>query len=316
MASGIKLSTKEFIERSTKIHGNKYDYSNVFYTNSKSKVAIGCKKHGLFYQEASGHLSGKGCNKCGFDRSSSKSRLSTDIFVEKAKKIHGNEYDYSKSVYTLAKNKILITCKKHGDFQITANKHLSGRKCPRCGDVNRRKSQTRTQEMFLIEAREKHGDRYDYSKSIYVLSHEKMTITCKQHGDFEQTPASHLQGIGCAKCGFDLTAWNKSSYIKVSKKNKKSCVYLIRCFNDSESFYKIGITTTTLSYRFKKSKMPYSYEVIATVTNGAESDWDNEKEMHRVCKDYRYKPMISFGGETECFFRLTQEVKDFFGVEE
>lgn len=308
------MSTKDFVDRSIKKHGEKYDYSHAVFSTTRNRVAIVCKKHGLFYQSASSHMSGNGCKKCGSDRVSLKCKSSTLDFIRKSKLIHGEEYDYSKCVYTLAQSKLIVTCRIHGDFFVAANKHLSGRKCPKCAAINRRVSQTKTQEMFLFEAKGKHINRYDYSRSVYVNSNTKVIITCRKHGDFKQSAISHLSGKGCPSCARELTTWGRSNYVRVSRKNKKSCVYLIRCFNDLESFYKIGITTAAISYRFKKSHMPYKYEVLSTVTNGAESDWDNEKELHRICKKYKYKPKISFGGETECFSQITDKVKDFFGV--
>ena len=241
-------------------------------------------------------------------------RMTTDEFIGKAVKVHGERYDYSKSLYVRAIDKIIVTCVTHGDFSVTPNKHLMGRNCPKCADIKRHMASTRTQNMFLIEARNIHGDRFDYSLSVYKRSHDKMIITCKIHGDFKQTPASHLQGVGCAKCGYELTAWNKTAYINCSKKNGSSCVYLIMCFNASECFYKVGITSTDINYRFKKSKMPYDYEVLSSITHGASLDWEDEKKIHKMLRSFKYIPNIPFGGMTECFSELTSEVKEFFGV--
>lgn len=60
-------------------------------------------------------------------------QLTTEKFIEKAIKIHGNEYDYTKTVYVRNNIKVLITCKVHGDFSVTPNDHLSKkRKCNKC----------------------------------------------------------------------------------------------------------------------------------------------------------------------------------------
>ena len=58
-----------------------------------------------------------------------------------------------------------------------------------------------TTEKFIEKARAVHGDTYDYSKTQYVRSMEKVCITCPEHGDFWQVPTSHLRGVGCPKCG-------------------------------------------------------------------------------------------------------------------
>ena len=61
---GIVSNTDEFIKKANIIHSSFYDYSKVEYKNAKEKVCIICPKHGEFWQEASSHLSGKGCPKC------------------------------------------------------------------------------------------------------------------------------------------------------------------------------------------------------------------------------------------------------------
>ena len=83
-------------------------------------------------------------------------KLTTEEFIEKAKKIHGNKYDYSKVLYKDAKTKVCIICKEHGEFSISPNKHLSGQRCKFCGLKEFAKSQTFTQEEFIKIAREVH----------------------------------------------------------------------------------------------------------------------------------------------------------------
>ena len=121
----------EFIEKAKKVHGEKYDYSKVEYVNTKTKVCIICPKHGEFWQTPSNHLK-FGCNECGFDTSSSKSKLSNDEFIEKAKAVHGDRYDYSKVKYINNHEKVCIVCPKHGEFWQAPSKHLSGQGCPIC----------------------------------------------------------------------------------------------------------------------------------------------------------------------------------------
>lgn len=312
--SGSKSNISEFVFRANTIHGSRYDYSLSLYKNSKTPLLINCYIHGVFKQSPDKHLGGSGCHSCAKLGQVVKRTSSNGDFIQKALNKHGNRYDYSKTNYRKANNKVTVICRNHGDFLVTPNKHLQGRNCPLCAKTKRNRSSKKNTGVFIFEATKKHGDKYDYSKSSYNSALEKITITCRVHGDFRQVAASHLQGFGCAKCGYDLTAWNKSAYTACSKKNGKSCIYLIKCFNDTESFYKIGITSTAISYRFKKSKMPYCYDVLSTITNGAEKDWDDEKILHRLQKEFKYSPAISFGGETECFSELTQEVKNFFGV--
>ena len=122
-------------------------------------------------------------------------QLTTKIFIEKARKIHGWRYDYSKVIYVNNYTPVIIICSIHGEFLQSPKNHLKGCNCPIC--VNG----TLTLEEFIQRARLVHGDRFDYSKTIYIDSYTKVIITCPEHGEFEQIPASHLFGIGCFKCG-------------------------------------------------------------------------------------------------------------------
>lgn len=97
-----QLTTADFIARAREIHGDKYDYSKTKYSNRKSKVTIICPKHGIFKQAAYSHLRGCGCKKC-----SNKNKLTTEEFIKKAKDIHGNKYDYSKTKYKSYSSKVI-----------------------------------------------------------------------------------------------------------------------------------------------------------------------------------------------------------------
>ena len=122
-----KLTTEEFIERARRVHGDKYDYSEVEYVNNHTKVKIICPKHGIFEQVPSSHLSEKGCQIC-----AGNIRLTTEGFVAKAKQVHGDKYDYSKVDYVNAHTKVKIGCPKHGIFVQEANTHLRGGGCSTC----------------------------------------------------------------------------------------------------------------------------------------------------------------------------------------
>ncbi len=122
-----KLNTELFIKKSVEIHGDRYDYSLTKYINGKN-VDIICKIHGLFNQNHSSHLRGKGCSEC-----VGLLRLNNDIFIKRSEQIHGDKYDYSLVDIKNSKNKILIICKIHGNFIQSPHKHLIGRGCVKCG---------------------------------------------------------------------------------------------------------------------------------------------------------------------------------------
>lgn len=125
----------------------------------------------------------------------------TEIFINKAKIIHGDKYDYSKVLYKKAIEIVIITCPEHGDFEQTPNSHLNGSGCKVCSRIlNGIKKTKLARDRFIIESNERHNNKYDYSKFKYIKSDIKSIIICPYHGEFEQTPNGHLSG-GCVKCG-------------------------------------------------------------------------------------------------------------------
>jgi len=197
---GKKLTTEEFIRRAKEVHGDKYNYSKVEYVNNRTKVCIICPIHGEFLQTPNDHLSGHGCKKCRENNLRKCYSLTLEDFINKAHEVHGDKYDYSKVEYINSKTKVRIVCPKHGEFLQTPNMHLRGSGCPNCGIESRTSSRKNSLEDFINKAREVHGDKYDYSKVEYVDSHTKVCIICPKHGEFWQSPNTHLSGHGCIKC--------------------------------------------------------------------------------------------------------------------
>jgi hypothetical protein len=143
ISSHNRLSVEEFVNRSKKIHNNKYDYSEVVYVNNSTKVDICCPDHGIFSQLPSSHLSGNGCASCFGNKRSNK-----ENFVKSSMKIHGEKYDYTKTEYKGRHNKVKIRCKKHGEFEQEAGSHLQGVGCPQCFGENQMVG-TRESEHFI-----------------------------------------------------------------------------------------------------------------------------------------------------------------------
>ena len=214
---GRKLTTKEFIEKAQIIHNNKYDYSKTVYIKSTEKVCIICPKHGEFLQLASSHLSGKGCVKCSRELNSKNQLGTIEEFIEKAKKIHGDKYNYSKSVYINSKTPITITCPIHGDFKQIPNTHLNNHGCPKCGTIKNGQALKSNTSTFIEKAKQIHNNKYDYSKTEYINSRTKVIITCPVHGDFEQLPSIHLRNHGCPKCGVLVNSKTTEQFIKDAK---------------------------------------------------------------------------------------------------
>jgi len=200
---GKRKTTKDFINEAMTVHGERYDYSLVEYINSKSKVCIICPDHGEFWQTPTGHLSGKGCEKCGIKKRSDIIRTSVDDFVYKSNKRHDHKYDYSLVYFYTTLDKVTIICPLHGEFIQVANDHLRGNGCEKCGTIKQHKSIAMNTNEFINKAKLIHGDRYDYSLVDYVNNGTKVIIICPDHGEFTQRPHGHIQtslANGCPKC--------------------------------------------------------------------------------------------------------------------
>ena len=206
------LNTEQFIERAKKVHGNKYDYSKTEYINSSTKVCIICPIHGEFWQRPTEHLRGRGCKKCGdLSVGIKNSRITTDEFIERAKKVHEDKYDYSKTEYISPIKKICIIDKEFGEFWMMPYAHLNGQGCPSRRGEKISKANSKSKKKFIEDAIQIHGDKYDYSKVEYKGAFEKVCIICPKHGEFWQRPTEHLSGCGCPIC--------KSSHLEMEIKN-------------------------------------------------------------------------------------------------
>lgn len=194
------MNTEEFIKKAIAKHGNKYDYSKVEYVSTSTPVCIICPEHGEFWQRPNNHLNGRGCNKCGLKLRGEKRRCSYEGFIEKAKKVHGDKYDYSEVNYITCKDKVIIICPEHGEFLITPDSHLQGQGCPICRYIKSSSAIRKNLNDVINDFKRIHGDRYDYSKVEYKNNKTKVCIICPQHGEFWQTPDNHMKGKGCPHC--------------------------------------------------------------------------------------------------------------------
>ena len=202
------MDGKEWIAKAKAKHGEgRYDYREVVYVNSKTKVRITCNDCGhRFVQTPDNHASkGAGCSICGGNK-----KPTTEEWIEKAKAKHGEgRYDYSEVVYLGTATNVWITCNDCGHrFSQTPKNHVShGSGCPAC--VGKKKL---TPDEWVSRARDKHGDRYDYSEVEYIDSKTKVWITCNDCGHrFDQNPSQHAgTGQGCPLCSESkMNRWGK-----------------------------------------------------------------------------------------------------------
>ena len=197
----LTYKVMNFIEKSKKIHGDRYDYSLVEYVNNSTKVKIICHIHGVFEQIPAKHTRGSNCPSCVINmRKEKNNNYYSKHFIEISKNIHNNKYDYSLVEYLNNNTKVKIICPIHGVFEQLPSNHSKGANCPSCVSDSRKKRMKKDNDYFLQKAVEIHGLVYDYSKVDYINNRNKVTILCSKHGSFEQEPRYHLTGSKCPKC--------------------------------------------------------------------------------------------------------------------
>lgn len=213
-----KLTQEEFVFRAKEIHGDKYDYSNSIYVNSSTKLIVICHKHGQFLITPRDHIMSRqrGCRKCGYDSVRKKKSYSHDEYMYMLNKVHSNSYDYSKTIYANSENKIVVICKKHGDFKIDPSGHLAGRGCSKCSYERVAKNR----KLSESDIRRAHGDRFTYDLSNHTNSYKKIRILCPEHGWFECSVSVHMRtkNGGCKLC---RRAKHDKSIAERSERHKK-----------------------------------------------------------------------------------------------
>lgn len=239
-----KITKEEFLNRCSWKHPHgRYDFSQAEYVNAHTKVKVICKEHGEFLISPNNLFKGVGCALCAKNK-----KLDLENYLLKAREVHGDKYDYSrtKSLYSL-KDEIFVTCKKegHGLFVIGALNHIRGSGCPKCKKEKQHNS-------FLKDAKKMHGNRYDYSKTVYTRVDEKATIICSKHGPFEQRMHHHLKGSGCPQCAHDRKRkWPKE---KASVKRTKNDV--------DEYFEKLDSLKREMEQEQEKIKKKFEKKIV------------------------------------------------------
>ncbi len=288
-----RLTTEEFIKRSKNSHKIKYDYSMTEYKGLNTAVVIICPIHGKFTQMAIYHIRGSNCPMCGKINRKENNKRSFKSFVEEANYVHNNFYFYSKIGFNGTKDDVNVVCPIHGKFSIYGRSHLEGIGCKQCSSIKKSKMQTKDTEWFLNKALNVHFDFYDYSKSKYINSQEKVEIICPIHGTFFQKPANHLQGQNCPKC--NTGGWGRERFEGIP-----AILYYIMI---NDKFFKIGITTRSVKERFSQDifngvKIDIIFE---HVYEHGQMAFDEEKRIKRTYKKHKIDKNILLSGNSEIF---------------
>ena len=208
-------------------------------------------------------------------------KLTLAQFIDRSHQAHGGIYDYTLAQYTTNNAKVTITCPRHGPFNQRASHHMDGHGCPTCKADATSTRCLDTKETFIAKARAIHGDTYYYGKVAYQRSAQKVQITCPTHGDFWQSPNSHITSrSGCPKCAGK--AFTTADFIASAQ----------RVHGDKFSY-------ENTDYRLIKNKV--------TITCAVHGDFEQTAENHlggRGCRFCWYESSQS-AGENEVADWLT-----------
>lgn len=198
-----KFTNEDFIKRLANEHPELEALEE--YRGDKQYILVRCKIHNHVFRAKPNRLHwGQGCQKCYDARRGELRRKPQEQFIKEMDDVYnklGKHYNYSKVKYVRNNVKVTLICDKHGEFSVTPNKILTrGDGCPKCAIEKNGFNRRLTQEQFIEKAIAVHGDKYDYSNAKYITCDTPITIGCKIHGNFKQTPESHLSGTGCPLC--------------------------------------------------------------------------------------------------------------------
>ena len=195
-----KFTNENFLEKASKKHNlDDYDWTdfNVNNRDEKGKVEFCCKKHGKYWDWPSNFIKGYGCHIChGKEKDDDEVR-------EELSKLHP-ELDFSNTKFSEhdEKYRIKVICPKHGEQLISYYNLINGQGCYHCGREKIAFKNTITNEEIIRRGKEIFGDEYTYEHlDTYNRTEDgKITITCKEHGDFTILPTNFFHGVGCPIC--------------------------------------------------------------------------------------------------------------------
>lgn len=273
---------KEFIEYCAQKHNHKYDYSKVSFKKLSEKIEIICPEHGSFFQIATQHKI-YGCKYCSYEYRASLRRLGLNNFLERCNLVHGNKYDYSliKEIKNISHQKLEIICNKHGIFTQRAEMHMGGQGCVKCYREIQGKCNILSQETVLSKLKALNTE-YTFENVYYIKNSEKISVTCKKHGDFLVLYSNFLKGGGCPKC---KESKGEKAVRMFLEKNK---IKYIQEFRDKDIY--------TSNYNRFDFYLP---------------DFNIYIEFHGI---QHYKPIDFFGGEESHTKQMYADLSKMFSV--
>lgn len=246
----------------------------------------------------------------------------TEYLKNKIYKLYGNKFDFSLVKCNKGTGqKATLICKKHGEFSVRITEISYGKaSCMKCSKISTSKKLTYSKKQFIEKANKIHKNKYDYTFVNYLKGKDKVIICCPIHKKFYQVASHHLEGHGCQKCANIIKSetpkntggWTMSKWKILGEKSKNFDsfkVYIIKCWNEDEEFYKIGRTFKKVEKRFHSNVLPYQYKVIHIIQGSAEIMHKLETKLKSQNKEHKYVPLIEFGGMYECFTHIKDWTK-------
>ena len=229
-SSAFRDSAEDFIRKAKELHGEYYDYSKVDYDTQRIPVIITCPVHGDFPQEPHVHLRPNGCKVCGKKRLGDKLRKPVAQFIEEARVIHSDKYDYSKVEYDTTHTNVTIICPKHGSFPQLPTGHLNGGGCPDCDNERAAYANAEKYEaLYRQRVQDIHGKKIEvvgfYTKGEASNRKRRIRAICKKHKELIDVISSGFfqsRFGGCNKCRYkylaELQTWTTEKFIKEARK--------------------------------------------------------------------------------------------------
>ena len=224
--SGTLRWSKELLEkRGREKYGERFDYSMSNVNGKDGVIKIKCNVCGTIFESTPhNHIGGLqgGCPTCRYNYVAESERIPFKDFVARSKHVHGDKYSYHEDTYKDIRSKTIITCDKHGDFEQYAIVHVNGSGCPYCANELVGASLMLNTDIFKQRVKEKYGDAFDLSETIYNGWDKKVTIKCNTCGEsFEQRPNDFLRGFGCPNCNASYGESTIKIFLKKYKINFK-----------------------------------------------------------------------------------------------
>lgn len=302
-----KWTTKSFIDACNYIHGGRYRYNKTKYGRRDKKVIITCPIHGDFEQTPGNHLYGYGCPAC-----AGVNKLTPEIFISKAKNIHGDKYDYSLVTGDISSHrKVTIICPEHGAFQQTPTGHLSGKGCPKCAVKKREETNLKrygvknvmalpeTLDKIKIAIQNKYG--VDYAMQDKYLAQKQQDVISDKYGvkSFLGTKACRNQLVRrcMERYGVSHPMQSKEVVSKNLQAKRKNGTFNTSCIEERikalgifESQYNKDVRYPYLCDFYDKDRDLF-IEVNASWTHG--NHWYEPEQDVDVCKKWEAKSKAS-----------------------